>query len=350
MQALPHVASPQKRPTLQGVRNARFLGSMTGWFAGLVVAACCYAETAPEQRLVDYVDPFLGTAPITKVEDIGFAPPWRVWAGLTFPGASLPNAMVQLSPITEFGSGAGYEYEDTTIEAFAHTNKGHWNLCHVPLLPATGEVDPRDFASEFSHAREAASPGYYRVHLDRYDVDAELTSTLRCGLHKYAFPAGATKKLIANLARSNERVSEWKIEQEGDSAFQGFQQTRDRVYFYATANHKIESIERLGWRRRPLSVVTFVEDEGPLEIRVGLSFVSVANAKENLEAELAGKTFDDVRIAASQTWERLLHKIEVQGGTPRQRGLFYSCLYRSFLWPALRSDVNGQYVVRNGEP
>lgn len=101
------------------------------------------AEPSPADR----VNPFLGTAPITTVKDIGFEPPWRVWAGLTFPGASMPNGMVQLSPITKFGSGAGYEYEDKTIRAFAHTNKGHWDLCHIPVLPASGEVDPNDFAS-----------------------------------------------------------------------------------------------------------------------------------------------------------------------------------------------------------
>src|SRR5450759_4990698 len=81
-----------------------------------------------QKPLTTYVNPFLGTAPLTNSVDIGFKPPWRVWAGLTFPGASLPNAMVQLSPITKFGSGAGYEYENTVIHAFAHSNKGHWNL------------------------------------------------------------------------------------------------------------------------------------------------------------------------------------------------------------------------------
>lgn len=76
-----------------------------------------------EKPLTAYVNPFLGTAALTNVADIGFVPPWRVWAGLTFPGASLPNAMVQLSPITQFGSGAGYEYEDTVIHAFVHSNR-----------------------------------------------------------------------------------------------------------------------------------------------------------------------------------------------------------------------------------
>ncbi len=294
--------------------------------------------------LTDYVNPFLGTAPLTDPADIGFNPPWRVWAGLTFPGASLPNAMVQLSPITKFGSGAGYEYENTEIHGFAHSNKGHWNLCHIPILPVTGEVDPQNFASPFSHQRESAHPGYYQVYLERYGINAELTTTLRCGFHRYTFPKGAEEKLVVNLAVSNERVTDWDIKPAGEYAFKGYQDTREEVCFYAVANHKIRKIEMLKNERGDLPVVVFEPGDGPLEIKIGLSFVSRANARMNLEKELAGKSFADVKKAAAKTWENLLSKIQVTGGTARQKELFYSCLYRSFLWPALRSDVNGEFV------
>jgi predicted alpha-1,2-mannosidase len=301
-----------------------------------------YART----NLTDYVNPFLGTAPLTDPEEIGYRPPegWRVWAGLTYPGASLPNAMVQLSPITKFGSGAGYEYEDTVIHAFAHTNKGHWNLCHLPILPVTGEVSPTDFGSEFSHKNESARPGYYRVFLERYGINAELTTTLRCGYHRYTYKNNNDKKLVVNLAVSNERVRGWEIEQDGDHAFQGLQRAGETVYFYAVSNHAIVKIETLGSRRREISVVHFAEAAEPLEIRIGLSFVSVENAKANLEAELTGKNFEQVKQQASDTWETLLSKITVSGGSDRQKELFYSSLYRSFLWPALRSDVNGEFT------
>ena len=121
----------------------------------MTMAALCVRA---EKRPVDYVNPLLGTAPLTDPADIGFKPPWRVWAGLVFPGASVPNAMVQLSPVTRFGSGAGYEYENKIIYAFTHTNKGHWNLCYIPLLPVSGSVNPDDFGSTFSHERESAHP------------------------------------------------------------------------------------------------------------------------------------------------------------------------------------------------
>jgi predicted alpha-1,2-mannosidase len=300
-----------------------------------------------DQRLVDYVSPFLGTAPLTNVDDIGFEPPWRVWTGLTFPGASLPNAMVQLSPITEFGSGAGYEYEHQTIFAFVHTNKGHWNMCHIPLFPVAGDVDATDFGSPFSHDQESASPGYYQVFLKRYNINAELTTTRRCGYHRYTYKSGP-KHLIANLAMSNERVRDWTIERNGDNAFEGYQTARERVYFYATVNHRIRDLSTLGQRRRRISLITFDDADQPLEIKIGISFVSTENAKLNLEAELSGRSFEQIKAAASQTWDELLSKITVSGGSERQKCLFYSCLYRSFLWPALRSDVNGEFLDESG--
>ena len=303
-----------------------------------------------QRQLTTYVNPFLGTAPLTNPADIGFLPPWRVWAGLVFPGASLPNAMVQLSPITKFGSGAGYEYENSVIHAFAHTNKGHWNLCNIPILPATGDINPDDFGSTFSHTNESAHPGYYQVFLERYGINAELTSTLRCGFHKYTYQAGRNKKLIVNLAISNERVRDWKIEPESDIAFKGYQATSEKVYFYAISSQKIKNIESLKNTGREISVVNFEDsDNHVLEIKLGLSFVSTENARLNLEAELAGKSFDQVKEEALKTWETLLSKIQVTGGTERQKGLFYSCLYRSFLWPALRSDVNGEFLDGSGK-
>lgn len=298
-----------------------------------------------QKLLVDYVNPFLGTAPLTNSADIGFTPPWRVWAGLVFPGASVPNAMVQLSPITKFGSGAGYEYENNVIHAFAHTNKGHWNLCNIPILPVAGEVDPDDFGSPFSHQNESAHPGYYQVFLERYNINAELTSTLRCGFHKYTYKTAQPKKLVVNLAVSNERIRDWHIEPAGDHAFQGYQTASEKVYFYALANQKITGIESLKNNGREISVVNFADSADPvLEVKLGLSFVSMANARLNLETELGGRSFDQVRTEAGNTWETLLSKIKVSGGTERQKGLFYSCLYRSFLWPALRSDVNGDFL------
>lgn len=301
-----------------------------------------------QKKVNDYVNPFLGTATLWDSIDIGYKPTHRTWGAEVFPGSSLPNAMVQLTPVTKFHSGSGYQYEDTVIFGFAHTSKGHWNLCHIPLLPITGTVSPDDYASAYSHKNESAHPGYYQVYLKRYDVNVELTSSLRCAFHKYSFKTGQGQKLLADLSSSNEKVKSWEIHQDGENVFKGFQQTGEKMYFYAVTNHKIKDIESQKTDKHEISIVNFVDSSNPLEIQIGFSFVSIANAKENLEKEILGKSFHQIRDIATKTWDTLLSKIKVSGGTERQKGLFYSTLYRSFLWPALRSDINGDFTDLKG--
>lgn len=305
---------------------------------------------AAQIKPTDYVNPLLGTATLWDPKDLGFVPTHRTWGAEVFPGSSLPNAMVQLTPVTQFHSGSGYQYEDTVIYGFAHTSKGHWNLCNVPLMPATGaSVDPDDYKSPYSHKNETAHPGYYQVYLERYGINVELTSTLRCAFHRCTFKPGANEELIANLALSNERVRSWNIRQEGDRIFTGFQQAGEKIYFYAISNHRIVRIDTARKRELTVPVIHFNPQDNPLELQIGFSFVSVKNAKENLEKEMLGKSFNQVRTEANDTWNKLLSKISVNGGTKRQKGIFYSCLYRSFLWPALRSDINGDFTDLAGK-
>jgi predicted alpha-1,2-mannosidase len=305
-----------------------------------------------QQSPVDYVNPLLGTATLWDSADLGFVHTHRAWGAEVFPGASLPNAMVQLSPVTQFHSGSGYQYEDTVIYGFIHTSKGHWNLCNIPIMPVTGAVAADDYRSGYNHQRESAHPGYYQVYLTRYGVNAELTSTLRCAFHKYTFQPGQSKELVVNLALANERIQSWTIAQEGPNVFAGFQRGRETMYFYAVTNHtidKIDSVTSVSKDTKIVPVVHFANAEKPLELQIGFSFVSVKNAKENLTREMLGKSFQQVRQEATDTWTTLLSKITVTGGTERQKGLFYSCLYRSFLWPALRSDINGDFTDLGGK-
>ncbi len=306
-----------------------------------------------EKSLTHYVNPFLGTATLWEPEDLGYTRKIkeRTWGAEVFPGSSLPNAMVQLSPITQFRSGAGYQYEDTVIYGFSHTNKGHWNLLHIPLLPVTGTINPSEYHSTFSHNNESATPGYYQVFLEKYGVNAELTSTLRCAYHKYTFPDNSNKKLLADMTRANNRVSDWEIEKIDDKSFSGFQHADGKMYFYAVSNYGIDHIEQVKDSNHEVSVVNFSskKDNAPLELKIGFSFVSVDNAKMNLEKEMLNKSFKEVRDEADTTWESLLSKIKVTGGTERQKGIFYSTLYRSFLWPVLRSDINGDFTDERGD-
>ncbi len=304
-------------------------------------------------RLTDNVNPFLGTATLWEESDLHYVRKRqsRTWGAETFPGASLPNAMIQASPVTMFRSGSGYQYEDSLIYGFAHTNKGHWNLLHLPVLPVSGDVDPEDFASSFSHGNESARPGYYSVFLDRYGVLAELTTTLRCAFHRYTFPADTDKEVLVDITRNNNRVTDWDIRTCGDNAFCGRQNGEGTIHFYAIANYSIDNIElKSGDKSHQAAVVSFKNSRGdkPLELRFGFSFTSVENARANLEAEMAAKDFEQVRNDADNVWENLLSSIRVSGGTDRQRRIFYSCLYRAFMWPCLRSDVNGDHTDVRG--
>jgi len=320
-------------------------------FIAFLITICSCQQA--DNRLTNYVNPFLGTATLWEPEDLGYTRKIkeRTWGGEVFPGSSLPNALVQLSPVTQYRSGAGYQYEDTVIYGFTHTNKGHWNLLHIPILPVTGDISPSDFKSGFSHKNESARPGYYQVFLERYGVNAELTSTLRCGFHKYTFPKSAEKKILADMARSNNHVRDWKIEKVGENTFAGYQNADGNLHFYAHANYDIEDIVQITDDGTVVSVVNFRDSQKtePLELKIGFSFVSIDNARMNLEQEMLDKSFNQVCQEADREWEKLLSKIKVTGGTEREKGIFYSTLYRSFLWPALLSDVNGDYTDAKGE-
>lgn len=310
----------------------------------LFLLLACPAARAQQQMPTDFVNPLLGTATLWDSVDIGYRPTHRTWGAEVFPGSSLPNAMVQLSPVTKFHSGSGYQYEDTVIHGFIHTSKGHWNLGYVPLLPVSGAVSADDYASGYHHDRESAHPGYYQVFLDRYGINVELTSTLRCAYHRYTFKSGVPAALIADLSQSNEHVSAWDIERGDGHVFTGFQQAGEKIYFYALTNRTLVSIDSLKGKGKMVPMLHFADATGPLELKIGFSFVSIAGAQANLQAEMLGKTFGQTRQAATDTWNALLSKIAVTGGAGHDRGIFYSCLYRSFLWPALRSDVNGDYT------
>lgn len=309
------------------------------------------AATALAGDLTQRVNPLTGTTTLWTPQDLGYTrtEEKRAWGAETFPGASLPNAMVQATPVTKYHTGSGYQYEDSQIYGFAHTSKGHWNLLHVPILPVTteGKWRPGNYCSWFSHDNESAHPGYYQVFLERYNVNAELTTTLRCAYHKYTFNGKDDKKLLVDITHSNARPRNYEVKQSGQRSFEGYQDGEGRAYFYAVTNYDIESVTIEKEFGSSVGMVAFKGSRSatPLEVKIGFSFVSIENAKENLETELLrdGKTFDQVRRDADDTWEKLLGHVRVSGGTQWQQNMLYSTLYRAFLWPCLRSDANGEY-------
>lgn len=329
----------------------------------IAATACCALAflgvlCVRAQSVTKYVNPFMGTATLWSPDDLGYTrtEEKRAWGAETFPGAALPNALVQLTPVTKYRTGAGYQYEDHQIYGFAHTCKGHWNLLHLPILPVTaeGKYRPDNYCSWFSHKKEEAHPGYYKVFLDRYGVTAELTTTLRCGYHRYSFPQGAQARVLIDITRSNNPPRRWEVRQVGKRAFEGYQDGEGRIYFYAETSEDMWELVIEKGRKQPVAVAKF----GPLPtfpngdlltLKIGFSFVSIDNARHNLQAELGGKSFDEVRRAADKTWDDVLGHIQVEGGTDDERRMFYSTLYRTFLFPHLRSDVNGEYRDERGQ-
>lgn len=322
-------------------------------FTAMLALSCFSGVRAGD--ITDMVNPFMGTATLWKPGDLGYTrtEAKRAWGGETFPGSSLPNAMVQLTPVTNYHTGAGYQYEDHQIYGFAHTAKGHWDLLHLPILPVTraGKFHPDNYCSWFDHRNESARPGYYSVCLDRYGVKAELTSTLHCGLHRYTFRPQDEPMVMIDIARSNGNPRRWKVEQTGPRSFEGYQDGNGCIYFHAETSRDISDLTIEREHKAPVAVVRFSGSGAPepVEVRIGFSFVSVEGARANFEAELTGKTFDAVRSDADSIWEGLLGHIKVEGGSGKQRRMLYSTLYRAFLWPALRSDVSGEYCDARGE-
>ncbi|MES2375001.1 MAG: GH92 family glycosyl hydrolase [Bacteroidota bacterium] len=324
----------------------------------LLVATAGKAQTIPDNT--KYVNTFVGTEAVADPKLLGYVAPnnWRPWSGLTFPGSSLPNAMVQVSPMTKYQpAGAGYEYEDSTIVSFSHTNKGHWNFGNVPVLPMSSPG--ATVGSKFSHKNESSSPGYYRVYLDDYKVNVQLTSTLRCAYYKFEYKDGNDRQVLFDLSKALSGVSSWEITQDGDYAVKGFQ-GGENIYFYAVFSSKVGSLANNHTtttrtvRGREVNApggnaIVHLANDGkePVYLKIGFSFVSTDNAKANLQKEVGVKTFDAVRKAAHDIWQNKLSTIQVKGGTEKQKTMLYSCFYRSLLWPVLRSDVNGDFTDIN---
>lgn len=310
--------------------------------------------------ITKYVNPLFGTTTLWEKKDLGYEmsenPVYRTvlteegrrpaqgktraWGGETYPGAAIPHGMVQASPVTCWGSGTGYQYEDPFIYGFFHTSHGHWGHGNFPTLPISGEFTPDDYATRYSHKRETAQAGYYKVYLDRYKVNAELTVSLRCAHHRHTFKNGKGKHLMMNLSRTNSvrpGNARWTFEQVDGRTFKGSQ---NGMYFYAVANQDITGTRTVKNAREQFTLIDFADGDKVVELQIGFSYTSTDKAKMNLEAEIMGKTFDQVRTEADATWEKALSKVKVTGGTELQKSLFYSGLYRVMQNPNLRSDVD----------
>ena len=332
---------------------------------------------------VEYVNPIIGTDGM----------------GHTFPGACVPFGIVQLSPDTDtiphningiyqkrvYEYCAGYQYKDSTIVGFSHTHfngTGHSDLGDILIMPTTGELKlnpgtsshpENGYRSRFSHETEKASPGYYEVMLDDYDVKAQLTATKRTGVHKYTFPA-EDGRIILDLNHgiyNYDGKTLWaQIRVESDTLITGYRITngwaRTNYTYFAISfskpirNYGYQDMDEIRyngfWRKFPINnnfpemagrkVVSYFEfdnTENPeLVVKVALSATSTDGALKNLRVETAGKDFEQLALEAVESWNRQLSSLIIEG-TDDQKAMFYTSYYHTLINPSVYMDVDGKY-------
>jgi predicted alpha-1,2-mannosidase len=336
------------------------------------------------QKPASYVNPFIGTNEM----------------GHTYPGASVPFGMVQLSPETDtiqysIGQGyikdvyrycAGYQYADKTIVGFSHTHfsgTGHSDLGDFLVMPTTGfvQVNPgtaqspeSGYRSRFSHETEKASPGYYSVMLDDYNIQAELTTTARVGFHRYTFPESSQANIILDMVSGiynyDGKVVWSSIRVENDTLVTGYRQTqgwaRERSIYFAMVFSK--PIRNYGCRddghvvyndfyrkfnttqdfpemsgRKLKTYFSFETKAGEhILVKFALSPVSTEGAVKNLQAEIPQWNFDQIHRDTEAAWNKELNHIIIEA-SEEKKIIFYTALYHAFLSPTLFMDVDGNY-------
>ncbi len=308
------------------------------------------ANKEHENQPADYaqfVDPLIGSG----------------YHGHVFVGASVPFGAVQLGPNNETQGWdwcSGYHYSDSILVGFAHTHlsgTGIGDLGDVIFMPVSDEFKmengtPFCWKSKYSHHNETAKAGYYALHIDRYNVDAELTATKRTGFHKYQFNAQGGSKILIDLKYGTgwDKVSKGLIKQIDKNSIEGFRLStgwaRDqRLFFYARFSKDIKKIEILDSNEENGTLTAMLEFEGNGELmaQTAISPVSMEGAKNNLLAELDGWDFDAVKNAAKESWNTELGKIKIETGSISDKKTFYTALYHTMIAPSLFNDENGDY-------
>ncbi len=347
---------------------------ITGLLFCLSILIACQTdkETPSDDNLIDIprhqlVNPFIGTG----------------GHGHTFPGATTPFGMVQLSPDTRLegwdGCG-GYHYTDSIIYGFSHTHlsgTGVSDYGDILLMPTYDDfvVNGYDegtyetsYASTFSKENEKAYAGYYSVLLDRHQIQVELTATPRVGVHRYTFPEkGSNRKVILDLDH-RDPVIEASLKIVGDNEIQGKRLSnawakQQETYFVARFSEPIAGVlvkmkkeqadtytdinnpdqEISGKDIRAVLDFGLSPTDEPLVVRVGISGVSIEGARKNLEAEVDHFDFDKVEQDATRMWDKALSKISLTSENKDRQTIFYTALYHSMIAPNLFSDVDGSY-------
>ncbi len=315
-----------------------------------------------DKNLIKYVDPFIGTG----------------GHGHTYPGATVPFGMLQVSPINGISKWdwcSGYHYSDSIAVGFSHlslSGTGIGDLADILLMPINKEIDlsitpnSRDeipYKSSYNHANESASPGYYQVFLEDHNVNVELTTAKRTAYHKYSFKDNDVQSVVIDLgfAINWDKALETSLKIEDEYTISGYRFStgwakNQKVFFVAKFSKPIEKqnlyadgvrIENISSEGAKIAAQLFFKNEksNALFVKVALSSVSIENAKENLNT--GDFNFEAIKLEAENEWNSALTKIEVETPIDSLKTMFYTAMYHSQLAPVTYSDKNGQFRKEN---
>ncbi|RUA08737.1 MAG: glycoside hydrolase family 92 protein [Flavobacteriia bacterium] len=316
-----------------------------------------------QSRLTDFVNPFIGTD----------------GPGNTYPGATVPFGMVQLSPdigIPGWDRIAGYYYPDSIISGFSHmhlTGTGAGDLYDILVMPTNSrsskkikENGYRPY-SRYSHDKEEASPGYYSVDLQDFGIKAELTATRRTGVQRYTFPEDKRSAITIDLgyALNWDAPTDTYIKIVDKKTIEGYRKSTgwakdQRVFFVMKfskpfmryslySNDTLQKTNQVKSKNTKIKLWFNTADKEQITIKTGLSTSNIEGAKKSLETEVKDKSFDQIRKEASDIWEKQLQKIEIETSDKEAKSIFYTMMYQSMLAPTLLSDTEGFYKGANGK-
>jgi predicted alpha-1,2-mannosidase len=313
----------------------------------------------PPKDYTRYVNPFIGTG----------------GHGHTFPGATVPFGMVQLSPDTrrdDWDGSSGYHYSDNTIWGFSHTHlsgTGIPDYCDILFAPTVGEpeffaksgdLSENGYASVFKHENEIATPGYYSVKLDEGNILAEMTATARVGFHRYTFPAGTQEANLILDLKHRDKVLDSELRIVGNNRIEGYRRSsswaKDQIiYFVAEFSESFTDYGVMlnddGQREKAVkangtNIKAFFRFDAskPVMVKVALSPTGISGARKNLQAEIPHWNFEKTRADAKAAWNRELSQIEVSGGSDEQLTVFYTALYHTKIQPNVFQDFDKGYL------
>lgn len=326
----------------------------------LLLIISCSKQESWQLKLTNYVNPFIGTD----------------GPGNTYPGATVPFGMVQLSPdigIPGWDRIAGYFYQDSIISGFSHmhlSGTGAGDLYDILVMPTNSRfskrIEDNNFKpfSSFSHEKETASPGYYSVDLLDYGIKAELTATARTGIHQYTFPEDDKSQIHIDLgyALNWDSPTETYLNVVDNSTIEGYRKSTgwakdQRVYFVIKLSKAFDSYQLFKNDSLTTSPVTgkntkiilnYSTKEGEqIILKTGVSSANIEGAYKSLAIEAPDFNFDAIKRQAESKWEKELHKIEISTTNETKKHIFYTMLYQSMLAPTLLSDLNGNYKGAN---